>query len=166
MKTKFALIFTLMSICLISGCYRYAHLYPIQGPLASLTPPPIYTAKITGAWNSGNLSVTLANGEVFSGPWKEISVKARTQSAAAGVPVQFNLASAWDAVYGQGFYTAHVLGTPLFVQAVLTGNQGTVLQVEMYRQEHGSDTDPNSAAPLDIKGVAKDSNGNIFKMAF
>ena len=93
-------------------------------------------------------------------------MKTRVQSAAAGTPGQFSLASAWDTVYGQGFYTAHVLGTPLFAQTVLTGNQGSVLQVEMYRQEHGSDTDPNSVAPLDIRGVAKDSKGNIYKLAF
>jgi len=161
MKTKLVLALGLFSVSLLSGCYRYAHLYPIQGPLASLTPPPIYTAKMTGAFNSGNLSLTLANGEVFSGPWKAISVNERAKRATAGDPGQFSLATAWDTVYGQGFYTAHVLGTPLFAQAVLTGNQGTVLQAELYRQEHGGDD-----APFDIKGVAKDSKGNLFKLAF
>jgi hypothetical protein len=149
MKTKLALFLALLSVCILTACSREVHLYPIQGPLASQTPTPIFAAKITGAFNSGSITATLANGEVFSGPWKMISV---------------SLASAWDTVYGQDFYTAHVLGTPLFVQAVLTGNQGTVLQVEMYRQEHGSDTGPNSVAPLDIRGVAKDSKGNIFKI--
>jgi hypothetical protein len=161
MKTKLVLVIALFCVCMISGCYRYARLYPIQGPLASQTPSPIFTAKITGAFNSGNLSVILANGETFTGPWKALSVKTRAQNAASSTPEQVSLASAWDTVYGQGFYTAHVLGTRLFAQAVLTGNQGTVLQVEMYRQEHGAD----SSAPLDIKGVAKDSKGNIYKLA-
>ena len=153
MKTKLALFLALLSVCILTACSREVHLYPIQGPLASQTPTPIFAAKITGAFNSGSITATLANGEVFSGPWKMISVKKRMKSAATGAPGQLSLASAWDTVYGQDFYTAHVLGTPLFVQAVLTGNQGTVLQVEMYRQEHGAD----SSAPLDIKGVAKDS---------
>lgn len=159
MKVRFAFAFFLVCVCAMSGCYRYAHLYPIQGPLASQAPPPVFTAKMTGAFNSGSVSVTLANGEVFSGPWKAISVKERAQNATAAKPA-VSLASAWDMVYGQGFYTAHVLGTPLFAQATLTGNQGTLLQVEMYRQEHGGDT----AASLDIKGVAKDSKDNIYKL--
>jgi hypothetical protein len=33
----------------------------------------------------------------------------------------------------------------------------------MYRQEHPGDA---SAAPIDIKGVAKDDKGNIYKLAF
>ena len=159
MKAKLALV--LLGVCLISGCYRYVHLYPIQGPLALQAPSPIFTAKMTGAFNSGNLTLTLANGEAFSGPWKAISVKDRMQNAASSTP-SFSLAPAWDTVYGHGFYTAHVLGTPLFAQASLTGTQGTVLQAEMYRQDHGADT----AAPFDIRGVAKDGKGNIYKMVF
>jgi hypothetical protein len=162
MKTKFVLALGFFSVCMISGCYRYVHLYPVQGPLAAQAPPPIYIAKMTGAFNSGNLSVTLTNGEIFSGPWREITVKERAQRAIAGAPGEFSLATAWDVVYGQGFYTSHVLGTPLFLQTVLTGKMGTVLQVEMYRQDHGSD----SSAAIDIKGVAKDSKGNIYKIVF
>jgi hypothetical protein len=160
MKKNSVLVFALLGICAIAGCYRSAHLYPVQGPLASLTPPPIYTAKITGAFNSGSISVVLADGEVFTGPWKALSVKARAQKANAGSTEQVTLASAWDTVYGKGFYTAHVLGTILFAQATLTGNRGTILQVEMYRQEHGADT----SGQIDIKGVAKDSKGNIYKL--
>jgi hypothetical protein len=162
MKTKSVLVFALLAICAIAGCHGYGHLYPIQGPLSALTPPPVFTAKITGAFNSGNISVVLADGEVFAGPWKALSVKAREQKANAGAPEQVNLASAWDTVYGQGFYTAHVLGTHLFATATLTGNRGTTLQMEMYRQEHGADT----SAPVDIKGVAKDSKGNIYKLVY
>jgi len=157
MKARFALL--LLIVCTIPGCYRYAHLYPVQGPLASLTPPPVYTVKMTGVFNSGNVTATLADGEDFSGPWKAISVKER---ATAGSPASFSLASAWDTVYGQGFYTAHVLGTHLFAQASLVGKQGAVLQVEMYRQVLTADP----GAPLDIKGVAKDSTGNVYKLAF
>jgi hypothetical protein len=158
MKVKFAL--ALFGIGLISGCQLNGHLFPVQGPLASLAPPPVYSVKMTGAINSGNLVVALADGEKFSGPWKQLSVNARTQSA--GDASSFNLASAWDTVYGQSFYSAHVLGTRLFTRTLLTGSQGTVLQVEMYKQEdHRED-----ATTSGIRGVAKDSKGNIYKLVF
>jgi hypothetical protein len=166
MKTKLALCLALLCVCIISGCTFNSHLYPVQGPLAAQTTPPIFTAKITGTLKPQSISAILSNGEVFKGIWTVPSVKTRTEKATEGTPAPTNLASEWDIVYGQGYYTAHVLGTRFFAQTVLTGNQGTVLQMEMYRQEHGSDADPNSAAPLDIRGVAKDSKGNIYKLAF
>jgi hypothetical protein len=165
MKTKLVFAMALLSVCILTACSREVYLYPIQGPLALQTPQPIFAAKVTGAFASGKITATLANGEVFAGPWKMILVRDRMKSAASGVKGQFSLAPEWDTVYGQGFYTANVLGTPLFVQAVLTGSQGTVLHVEAYRQEHGSDTNPHSVALPDIRGVAKDSKGNIFKLA-
>jgi hypothetical protein len=162
MKVKFA--FLLLGVCLLSGCLQVAHLYPVQGPLAGQTPPPVYAVKVTGAFNSGGISVTLVDGEVFKGPWKALSVEDRAQASRA--PQSFSLASAWDTVYGPGFYTSHVLGTRLFAQASLTGSRGTVLQVEMYRQVHAGEDNPSSGVLPDIRGVAKDSSGNIYKLAF
>jgi hypothetical protein len=145
---------------MISGCQINGHLYPVQGSLAALTPAPIFTAKITGTLAPRTIRAVLGNGEIFSGSWSVPSVKTRAERAAAGTPQPTSLAREWDTVYGQGFYTAHVLGTRFFAQTVVTGSQGTVLQVEMYRQVHGDD----AAAPIDIKGVAKDSKGNIYKL--
>jgi hypothetical protein len=158
MKVKFA--FILLGACLLSGCLHLAHLYPVQGPLAARTPPPVYVVKVTGAFNSGTISTTLADGEFFSGRWKAISVDERAKSG--GAQPFFSLASAWDTVYGPNFYTGHVLGTTLFAQASLTGNRGTIFQLEMYRQIHDSE---GTAIP-EIKGVGKDSIGNIYKLAF
>ena len=45
MKTRFAL--ALLGICVLSGCHGYGHLYPVQGPLASMSPVPSYTFSIT-----------------------------------------------------------------------------------------------------------------------
>jgi hypothetical protein len=47
-----------------------------------------------------------------------------------------------------------VLGSRLHGQAVITGNRGTVLTVEFCRPD---------AIPQ-IQSVAKDSNGNVYKM--
>jgi len=66
------------------------------------------------------------------------------------------MSAAWDAVYGPGYYTAHVLGKRLYAEAAITGEQGIVYHVEFYR-----DDDPHV---IRILGVAKDSAGNIYKM--
>jgi len=68
---------------------------------------------------------------------------------------------AWDIVYGSGFYVAHVLGERLYLQSVLTGDRGTVLNVEMYRPDARE-----APAPGAIKSVAKDNKDNIYKLAF
>ncbi len=71
------------------------------------------------------------------------------------------MSSVWDTVYGSGFYVSHVLGTRLYVQAVIPGNRGTVLNLEMYRSD---EKEPNSVSA--IKGVAKDNKDNIYKLVF
>jgi hypothetical protein len=50
---KVRIVLAMLGISLISGCHSYAHLYPVQGPIASLTPPPIYTV------NSGSVESDL-----------------------------------------------------------------------------------------------------------
>lgn len=174
MKVNVALV--LLGICLISGCHGYAHLYPVQGPLAQLTPPPIYTAKITLVpnWSKpvtvgvhandrmGKLAVVLADGERFNGLWKQIYEKAGTASTTAESRGAGDMSSAWNAVYGSGYYTAHVLGCPLFVHTELTGDRGTSLVVEWFEKEEGE----NDSARLVARGTAKDSKGNIYKLVF
>ena len=62
-------------------------------------------------------------------------------------------------MYGHGFYTAHVLGAIQHVSAALTGDKGSTLNVELYR--------PNTTEGLnEIKGVAVDGKGDIYKVVF
>jgi hypothetical protein len=151
MKPYFVL--AVSAVVLLSGCFRTGRLYPVQGPLATQTAPPIYAAKMTGAFNSGNITVTLANGEVCKGAWGLVSSKPTDTGAATNV----NWSTVWDAVYGGGYYTANVLGAPLHVRSSLTGSKGTALDVEMYRR--------NVPGQLtEIHGVAQDSRGNIYKI--
>ena len=133
MKARFAVV-TLLCACFLSGCMRVAHFYPVQGPLAAQTPPPIYTGKMTGVINSGRISAKLASGQQFSGQWQAQSVGALAKESRAGVVPPFNLSAEWDAVYGPGFHTARVLGAHLFVRTTLKGEQGGTLQVEMISQ--------------------------------
>lgn len=163
MKARFDVV-ALLCACFLSGCVRVAHLYPVQGPLAAQTPPPIYTGRITAVINSGSISAHLANGQQFSGKWQAQSVSALAKESRAGVVPQFNLSAEWDAVYGPGFYTAHVLGAHLFARTTLTGKQGGALQLEMISQP--VETGGTKVLAPDISGVARDEQGNVYKVAF
>jgi hypothetical protein len=148
---KARLLLALLSICLISGCSVTGRLYPVQGPLAQQTPPPIYNARLTGP-PALAFSTTLANGETFEGKMRILAGPPANPVTPLGAPVtlpQPNLATAWDAIYGQGFYVAHVLGAQLG-RANLTGSQGTTVQVEVFN----------------ARGIAVDSKGDVSKLAF
>jgi hypothetical protein len=132
-------------------------LYPVEGPLASQTPQPVFTAKIRrpifakGPQFLLLKSWTLANGEVLTGKPKTMkATSVKTPAPDASAPPQPNLAFAWDAVYGQGFFVARILGKD-FGQGIFTGEQGTVLQVESFDGRNG---------------VAADNKGNIYKMVW
>lgn len=98
-------------------------------------------------------SWTVANGEVLKGKCaavKPSSLNMKTPGAPASYPPQADLAFAWDAIYGQGYFAAHILGQKIW-QGIFTGNQGTVLQVELLDGQHGA---------------AVDNKGNIYKMVW
>ena len=158
MKNSF--LFALLSISILAGCRMTARLYPVQGPLSAQSPTPILLAKLTGAFNSGNMTVVLADGEVCKGHWATVP-RSPVAKATAGAASGNNMSSVWDTIYGSGFYLSHVLGQRLYVQAVIPGNRGTVLNVEMYRSEG---EEPN--LPRGIRGVAKDNKDNIYKLVF
>jgi hypothetical protein len=159
MKSFLAL--SLLCVCTLTGCAT-ARLYPVQGPLSSQNPPPVYVAKFSGAFNSGDLSVVLGGGEVCKGHWAQVPRPNTPQAATtAAAATGDNLSAEWDTVYGTGFYVAHVLGTRLYARAVLTGNRGTTLNVELYKPDKVENTSVSA-----IKGVAKDDKGNIYKVAF
>lgn len=117
------------------------------GPIAAMTPPPVFPARISAkfASRSGGLSMTLANGESFQGRWK-IETPGPADPASPD-----DLSGSWDLVYGPGFFTAHVLGNRDCGLAHITGSQGTPLTVQL------------CGAP-DTKAVAKDGKGNVYKL--
>jgi hypothetical protein len=157
MKAKLALV--LLGLCLIvrSAAATEQTLYPVQGPLVAQAPPPVMKASFHGAY-SGSFSLVQAPGESFQGKWTDVIpsfVNTKTPETPASYLPQPNLAFAWDAVYGPGYFVAQILGAGIR-QAVATGNQGTVIQVECrYSPVTGGCT-----------GVAVDSKGNIYKVVW
>ena len=159
MKTKFLPVFVVAILLLPCVPVTAQKLYPIRGPLAAQSPALVFSGQIRRPLFSLGSVFTLlkswevSDGEVLAG--KVVIVKASSpDDAAAGTaqdyPPQSNLASVWDAVYGQGYFVAHILGNEL-MQGVFTGSKGTVLQVESLDGQ---------------KGVAADNKGNVYKMVW
>jgi len=159
MLIRFATALGLLSLCLFvtPTTARAQLLYPVRGPQAGRTPAavfPVNLANGSGALEGLNFFVTLAYGEKFFGNWKTVTAdRVNAYSPQGSIPSlpQINLEFAWDAVYGQGFFVASVLGEKVS-SVVATGEKGTVVQLEF-------DLDRR-------RGVGVDSNGNLYKMAF
>jgi hypothetical protein len=158
MKTTLVLIF--LGIGMIFGSVPAfgQKLCPVQGPLASQSKPPVFSGQIRRPMFSGSLasllkSWTVANGEVLTGKCaavKPSSVNKKSPGTPESYPPQPNLAFAWDAIHGQAYFSAHILGQKIW-QGIFTGNQGTVLQVELLDQQHGT---------------AVDNKGNVYKFVW
>ena len=157
MKTVFAALM-LLSVCVLTGCPQQAHLYPVKGPLSLQNPAPVFAARFSTGLGLGHetFSAVLTDGESFKGSGTMKAGKTRMQDASRNPASSAapDLPSAWDTVYGQGYYVAHILGSRDSFQSEITGSQGTVLQIAMYGDSFGE------------KGVARDDKGNIYKVVF
>ncbi len=143
---------------LIAGCAE-GRLYPVRGPLSTESPLPVLNAKMSAGTHSGNITATLAGGEKGTGRWQWAKPESPSAEKSDGATSE-SMASVWDAVYGQTFYVAHVLGK-LMARAEVNGDGGTHLQMEMYRPVgEGGDV------PVNFRGVARDNKGNIYKVMF
>jgi hypothetical protein len=117
------------------------HLYPVQGPISKQNPVPIYAGKVTPL----NISFTSPNGEACDSGVSNVS---------PGRPAS-DLAGAWDAIYGPGYYVAHVLGaTAGHFMATFTCSGGTVFEWEA-----------SAIGETAYQGAAKDSVGNVYKIS-
>jgi hypothetical protein len=120
----------------------------------------VLTAKFTGVFTPGDFSATLGDGEICKGHFAVVPRDPNPKAGSPGARADEDLRSAWDAVYGSGFYVSHVLGARLHGRVVASGDRGTVLTIELYKPEI-IDNKVNTALP---KGVAQDNKGNTFKV--
>jgi hypothetical protein len=132
--------FLLLGLVSLTGCRLNTALYPVLAQPSQTAPPLPLRVKISVKGpKSGIVTIHLADGEICTGPGSP----GETPNSPVG-----SMADTWNSVYGQGFYTAHVLGAHPFA-ALATGNRGTVFSVEWISP---------------YQGVAKDNHGNIYKM--
>jgi len=152
------LMFVLFAVAFCWGCAA-ARMYPVKGPLSSHQPPPVYNAKLSATFYSGTFSTALNDGEHFKVPMN--------MAVNAG-PTPPSLAAEWDSVYGAGYYKFKVLDAQLHLRGLATGSKGTVLQVELYENEVRPvpAVKGDHSSLIEMHGVAKDSNGNVYKVVF
>ena len=126
----------LFAAVLMSGCAT-GHLYPVQGPLSAQMPRPIYKVKMDG----DSMSVKIGNGDECRGTWLDVVQED---------PSAREMSAEWELVYGKGFFLANVLGHVGIARAILTCPKDATVEIEFDSQ----------------KGVAKDGNGDVFKLTF
>jgi len=157
---KYTLCFILTTVFVMLGCTRPTHFYPVQGPLSSQIPLPVLNGKFSSGVSSGNISVVMQDGETCKGRWTIVR-PSQSAKGSASTSVQTGMPASWDAVYGSGYYVAHVLGARLYAQSVIPCAQGDSVTVEIYEPDGGG----IGGTPQTIRGVAKDSKENIYKLA-
>jgi hypothetical protein len=149
------LLVTLLFSSFLVACSTSVSLFPISGPYAQAKQMQPIIAKADGIMgNSGKISLTLLSGEVCNGMWSSVApTSASANIGMASVGVSSNMASAWGTAYGTSFS----IGNSASVnrgEAMLVCDKGISIQIEFFT---GSGT-------ANGYGVAKDSNGNIYKV--
>jgi hypothetical protein len=155
-------IITLLSvICalLLSGCSLSvtAKLYPVKGSYSEQKPLPILRALVKDVQrNSGDVTLTLPDGELCIGSWSSLAPQQVTMTSISGRgQITSGIQTAYTTVYGTGFSVSNVPGVNRGT-AYLVGDRGTTIEVEFFT---GSGTASGN-------GVAIDSKGNTYKVIF
>jgi hypothetical protein len=152
MSSRILSVFGPALLLVATACTVTARLYPVQGPLSALRPPPVLLARITpnGPTSPATLRVELPDGELCRSPAPGGEGTAEVRGvAAAGDPMQRE----WDAVFGNGYYVARVVGNEHTRMEAL-GDRGTRLVLDFFAYGQFS------------TGVASDSLGNLYKVVF
>lgn len=145
--TKLLLLTVVLSV--LAGCSITASVYPIAGPMSEQLPLPVLAAQVHSVHkNTGQIDMMLPSGEKLVGKWS--SIAPQSSSATIGA-----LSSTWTTVFGSSFTTANLPGVNRG-EAMLVGDRGTVMEVEFFT---GSGTANGT-------GVAKDNQGNYYKVLF
>ena len=152
--------------------------YPIQPGHQAQLPAPAFVANFTvhltkksivklvlpipmgGLHGSLHVSATY-QGETFTGDLLPVFPSSQPKPA---IPVPGPMKEQWDAVYGQGAYVGTVLGTGQDARGVMTGSKGTTIKVEIHTAQAANSTEDSNVGLM--RGVAEDSQGQLYKIAF
>ena len=142
---------------LTTSCSITASLYPVEGPLAKISPLPVIPVKVSNVTSdSGPITLTMPNGEVCTGRWSVVAPKytAISNSSSSGT-ISSGLDQAFVHIHGSSVTSGALPGINRG-QAMVTGTQGTIMEVVFLV---GSGTASGY-------GAAKDNRGNIYKLLF
>lgn len=145
-----------LSACVTVGAP--AVLFPVAGPVLAHRPAPSYPITV----RMGQVSATLPDGQVCQGP---LEILDRND------PSSRRMEADWDRLYGRGFFGATFLGTDR-AQAALTGSNGPCLRMEIFDPHPQDPRAPLAGIITDdhalesFEGIARDEQGNLFKVAF
>ncbi|SFF92529.1 hypothetical protein [Roseobacter denitrificans] len=132
-----------------AACSTTANLYPVSGPMSQQSPVPTLVATVDGiTGNTGGFSFSMPTGAVCTGKWS--SVAPQSASVTTG-----SLFSQFGSVAGYSTTVGNVPGVNKG-QAFATCSDNTRFDVEFFT---GSGT-------ANGYGIAKDTNGNVYKMLF
>lgn len=133
----------------VAGCSTTVSMFPVEGPLSEERPVPTIEATADGIMgNSGNISLTMPDGEHCTGKW----------SSAAGAGIEIESGSLIG-TYGSAYGTSTSVSTGTGQnpgQAILTCDQGRTIQLEFV----------TGAGTANGFGIAKDNEENIYKVLF
>ena len=151
---------TSFMVLILSSCTtRTVTMVPVEGPLSNMTPIPVIRPHVDGkSGNTGNISLTMPDGEKCRGRW----------SSAVGAGVSFatgSLISTYGNIYGTGISTGH--GQNLG-QAIVTCERDTIIQVEFVTDEGTANGFGNEFVTGEETakgfGFAKDNKGNVYRL--
>lgn len=167
------------SLAGVSGCSTNGTFYAIQPGQTSQLPARAFVAKFTVHLSKMTMlqaaTVPVAPGkaqgwlhasgvyrdEKFAGDLPRVFPNGPSHSA---VPIPDPMQKQWDSVYGQGSYVGEVLGTGQDARGILTGSKGTTMKVEIHTQQAANSQDAPDVGLM--RGVAEDSKGQLYKIAF
>ena len=134
---------------MLAGCSTTASFFPVEGPLADLRPVPEIVANVDGiAGNTGNISMTMPSGSNCQGRW--------SSAAGAGVAVGAGtLLGQYGTTYGVGYSVSTGSGQNPG-QAFMSCADGRTIAMEFV----------TGAGTANGFGIAKDTEGNIYRVLF
>ena len=139
-------VLVLIAIVMTVGCSLKATFLPGGGPLSQVKPVPLIQAKASGVLgHAGGVSFAMPDGEKCEGRW----------SSTGGAQVGFvsgSLISQYGATHLSGFSLSESGGMNRGY-AIATCSQGRTFEIEFVSRGHGF-------------GIAKDSEGNIYRFVF
>lgn len=132
----------------LSGCSAALKYYPVEGPLSQAGGPKLYVGKLTNKYgNDGKLSLKMDENVTCDGEWSSAS----TESYGMGFG---NSYGSGGSAFGTGMIATS--GGVTNGGGVMTCTDGNLIDVQL---SLGDGTGTGS-------GMAKDKNGNVFRIIF